>query len=225
LDETRVNAAGVGANKSCFAFPDIAATEHSGGEAVSTLRADLARFRGDNKLIGLMGVVDGRKGIFELLQLAHKAQGQPVRFAILGDAVSDPGREDVRQFERELARLRPDNLFYHRGRLPSEADFNAVIRDFDLLWLAYRNFPYSSNQLSKAAHFRIPVIVETGSLLAHRAATHRLGVGITASDADRSLATLLQFLQAPPLPQDGFAQYSRLHSREQLAKTLRSVVQ
>jgi hypothetical protein len=85
-----------------------------------------------------------------------------------------------------------ENVWAHLKRIPTECAYNGIIRACDLLVAAYRDFPHSSNTVTKAATFEKPIIVTKGGLMAKRVNSFQLGLVIDRSESVPLLAAIHQ---------------------------------
>ena len=77
-----------------------------------------------------------------------------------------------------------DNCEIINKKIPDGPEFNRFIESSSAVWLAYKDFPYNSNVLIKAAHFQVPVITVDGSLLATLAEEIGIGSSISSYNVD-----------------------------------------
>ena len=93
-----------------------------------------------------------------------------------------------------------------------------------VIWAAYRDFPFSSNLLTKAAMIRRPVLVSRGGLLADRARAHGLGQAVDCSDAAKVVVALESLANRVPLEGAPSTAYFAGHSRDRLPSVLGAMV-
>lgn len=200
-----------------IAMPEVADLTAPGEPAAL---AELRTFARGRRLVGSVGVVSAKKNLRELLALARHAQGElpGTAFFVAGDfsANACPGPER-RELQRLLAQ-RPENVAMFPAPLTDGAEFNAWVVACDVVWLAYRDVAYKSNVLTKAAHFRRPVLVSAGRVMAAHTERFNLGEVIDAEDTGAALAALRRVLAAPSAGRD-FAGFSALNAESRLART------
>ena len=187
LDEQLVENAKHLTNKPAFRFPEISYLELQNADDQFPLLEELKKFKRNRYLIGVYGIADRRKGIFKLLEIARRFANEPIAFAIIGDVANEKQSADLEMLEHELTCNNPGNLFYRRGFIENEREMNSIIDETDLLWLAYLNYPYSSNQLTKAAACKTPSVVNIGGPLANRVEKFGLGLVIPIANLERSV--------------------------------------
>ena len=220
LDETLTETATLLTGKPAWSLPDFTDTAAPLSEGTASRLQEIVRFRGDRPLIGLVGTTDRRKGIFDLLEIARLPGAADLRFLVCGDVSTSAQHREIALFEKHLRQARLPNFLHIRGRIRDEAVFNAILGELSLLWIAYTDFPFSSNLLTKAAYFRIPVAANVGGLIAKRVSEYAMGVVLPAQNPARSLAIIRRFLAGEIPWQPRFEEYSRTHSIERLREQL-----
>ncbi|MFY9314418.1 MAG: hypothetical protein WAO95_02520 [Burkholderiales bacterium] len=203
--------------KRVFRLPDIADTAEP--DTAYGLARQLRERAAGRCVVGLAGGIAWRKGVMTLLA-ASRALPPERYFFVMAGALSDsdfPARD--RETLRALAARPPENWLLHFERIPGEAQFNAVLAAFDVVFAAYRDFPHSSNLLAKAAWLRKPLLVSRGHLMAERTARYRLGLAIDEADAGQC-ARAIEALAKGPDPAADPAGYLREHSAERFAAVL-----
>ena len=188
------------------------------------LTDELRRFAKGRTLVGSVGVVDARKGILQLLEVASAAQQQgldDVAFVVAGLAST----EFASRIETTIEERGLEN-FKFVGRRLEEEEFNATLSTLDVVWVAYKNFPHSSNILTKASLLSRPVLVSDGGLLAHRVSRYGNGAVIRADETDEVLRAIRRLRdQKPSAP--AFERYASDHSitrfRELLSEQLQKL--
>jgi glycosyltransferase involved in cell wall biosynthesis len=204
-----------------LAMPEVAALDAPGQPAAL---AGLQRQIQGRRLVGLLGVVTAKKnvaGFVALARLAEKTRPD-LRFCLAGDFSADACPAAERAQLAAVIEARPGNCFVFPDPIPDGAEFNAWVAACDAVWVAYRDTPYKSNVLTKAAHFRKPVLVSPGGVMATHVARHRLGAVVNADDAAATLAALGELLDAPATGRD-FAGFSARNAPEALDATVREL--
>ena len=223
LDETTVETAKQFLKIPCFAFPDFAEEGKSKSNALGSFRR-LVESSGKGKCkIGLFGVLDRRKGLFELIQIAKRLPSDSYQFFIFGEPFGLMGKMDVWHLSRHIKTT--DNVHLIAEKIPSDTEFNQLIQQMDLLWLGYRNFPYSSNQMTRAAMMKTPVIVAEGGLLEKRIDRFGHGFSIPIEDSQCSSNKISRYFDSTKLNPDAFSKYLAEHSIDRLRQTLDAFLQ
>ncbi|MFZ4683849.1 MAG: glycosyltransferase family 1 protein, partial [Terrimicrobiaceae bacterium] len=116
---------------------------------------------------------------------------------------------------REILAQPPPNLLFLPGRIPDEAAFNSLVHDAGILFLAYEDFPNSSNMLTKAAVFERPVITSQGFCMGRRTEHFRLGLTVPEANPAACAAAIRQ-IAAGHIPNPDWDGYRRRHDRAAL---------
>jgi glycosyltransferase involved in cell wall biosynthesis len=189
---------------------------------------DLVRFKtfaAGRRVVGLLGVVGLKKNIGAFLNLARRAEGilPGVVFVIAGDF--GPGacpREERRILERDLRAL-PSNCRFFPSPVPDGAAFNAWVEICDVVWVAYKDVPYRSNVLTKAAFFRRRVLASPGHVMARHVIDFGLGEVVDPADTEAVMTSLARLLSYPSV-EAGFDAFNRLNSPERLDETVATLI-
>lgn len=207
-------------------FPDIAddsAPQMNYGPA----RAIAEQAQG-RTVVGLIGSLDRRKGIGTLLEVVRQAQSQPYLFAMAGRFSQADFRPGELRTVLSILESQPANCFFSLTPMPGEAEFNAVLASFDIVFAAYLKFPCSSNMLAKAALFGKPIIVSDGFYMAEQVRRYGLGVVVPENDPAACLVAIATLAQRSPATivamEQGMAQYLKDNSFDQLVVCLDRLV-
>ena len=155
----------------------------------SSLASDIRELAGKRKVVLLIGRLRPVKGVVNFARVALKSGGDDLFFVLAGQLE----REDFMEEEQILLFddfAKSEHCFLHPESLASESEYNAVFRLSSVVSIAYRNFGSSSNSLTKAAFFKIPVIVGQGYLLEERIREYDLGEVVDEHDPDSILAAV-----------------------------------
>jgi glycosyltransferase involved in cell wall biosynthesis len=98
-----------------------------------------------------------------------------------------------------------------------------------VVFAAYRNFPNSSNVLTKAAIFERPVLVSDGYLMAERVREFQLGEVVPEGDVEAIVQTLERMLApgyyAELRQRARWADYREAHSTARLKKAMADLLE
>jgi glycosyltransferase involved in cell wall biosynthesis len=199
-------------------FPDLADAAAPRAD-YGPARAITAQAQGQTT-VGLLGSLDHRKGIGTLLEVARQARSTPYFFAMVGQFSRAEFKPAELRAVMAAIKAQPANCFFHLDVMPREAEFNAVINTFDIVFAAYLQFPCSSNMLAKAALFRKPLIVSDGFYMAEQVRRYGLGLVVPEGDPAACLAAIATLVQRSPAAiatmEQGMAQYLRDNSFDRL---------
>tara|TARA_R100000027_G_scaffold67220_1_gene65111 strand:- start:8011 stop:9219 length:1209 start_codon:yes stop_codon:yes gene_type:complete len=136
------------------------------------------------KIVLLIGRLRKVKGVVNFAHTALANSGEDLFFVMAGQLSPSGFDEEERVLVTETFQ-NAENCYLHRDELKDEGEYNAVFRLASIICIAYRNFPGSSNSLTKAAFFQIPVIVGSGYLLAERVHRYRIGEVVEKEDPEQ----------------------------------------
>lgn len=191
----------------------------------SSTAMGIARASGLRVLLSV-GVMHRRKGFLNLLRIALRGNVPDWFFLIAGPVVG----HDLKQAEQ---RLLEDAI---SGRVPnvavaneqlSESQVNAHVASSDAVFLGYESWFQSSNILTRACHFRVPVLSCPQGLLAHRTRSDRLGwvlEDLTVEAIEGKLLEIDARELTEAVSRAGFDRYARRHRREALAWTFATIL-
>jgi glycosyltransferase involved in cell wall biosynthesis len=192
--------------------------------------AKVRRFAAGRKIVGLLGNIAPRKGVREFLALAQIAARQAPELCFLLAGELSPNSctpRECRELEAMIA-TRSANCAFFPERIPEGAEFNALVAACDVIYAVYREFPFNSNLLTKAAHWRRPVLVSADGVMATITRQYRTGAVVAGDQPGETLAVvqnLLRGLDGDGRPAD--ADYSGLeaeNSTERLPVVLSGLV-
>lgn len=204
-------------------FPDV--TDEDLPDDRGTLESEIMRLGSKGPVVLLAGELSARKGVHELLLAANEAQrrGSRLQFVVAGPLDQASCDREVRTLDSAL-RGAPRNLHFLPGWIPDGHEFNAAVRAASVIWAAYRDFPFSSNLLTKAAMIGRPVLVSDGGLLADRVRAYGLGRVVDPSDPEQVVSTLESTVAEDRSDSDAYASYYRDHSARSLSTVLKAVL-
>ena len=214
LVESVVNELGAATNKPVHAFPDFCPETQPGNSTI----ADRIKAQANGRsIIGLFGIIDNRKGIHELLETARQAGDRPWFFAVVGSGGYAQGRMEAEIFSEAVHQANLSNLCFIDTAIPC-SEFDALIDTCDLIWAAYKDFPNSSNVITRASFRKKPVIVTAGGLLANRVRRFENGVVVP----ELTPKPIIEGIEAAldNMFSDGCGRYHEEHSLAKLDRVL-----
>jgi hypothetical protein len=180
------------------------------------------------KIVGLLGMIDTGKGALILLEMSRQATDH--WFFVFAGSLAEKGftDEDLARFQLFI-KEQPDNCFFHLTRIPDESQYNALVKVCDVVLNVRRNFPYSSNTLTKAALFQKPVIASKNYCIGERVEKFNLGYTVEEGNTTQCLEALERLYEQLATGyreiQPDFKGYSRLHSIEQLKVAFQTLLE
>jgi hypothetical protein len=217
-----------------FGFPDM--TDETPPDGPSDLAREIQQRAQGRKIIGLISI-EKRKGLLTLLKTAQLAKdsGKPWFFVATGPFARETFTADDLSFCEEMARQaadgRMDNLYLDLSgaRFQDGEPYNALFTSFDIIWAAYEDFEGSSNALTKAAAFRIPLVATQGQCIGGRVERYQLGRTIPQGSSVAALEAISGINAGQGA--DGqamvpaYEKYHHLHSRTRLDEIFHSLLE
>jgi glycosyltransferase involved in cell wall biosynthesis len=214
--------------KPVILFPDFTDVGlPSAGDGGSGLANKLKRFANGRPVVSLVGHLQWTKGIEEYTAAARHAAMRDV-FFFLGGEVNWCEISESRRLDMQKVWESAGNIYAHLQYISTDAEMNAVVEASDVVYAAYRDFPNSSNILTKAAIFEKPVIVSDGYAMAERVRSYRLGEVVAEGDVAQIVGAMQRMLgagYADDLRQRArWADYRADHSQSRLPDCFRRLL-
>ncbi len=234
LDETMSGALKIASGKPVILFPDI--TDESAPDPQNFFARQIIERANGRKVIGLIGM-EPRKGVMTLLKASEIAAEKklPWLFVLAGAACwSQYSPSEQRYIENCVAKSRDgssgSNLLFpdEFKPIPDGPAYNGVMNTFDVLFIAYHNFPGSSNVLTKSCILKKPVVSTDLGCIGHRTKVHQLGLTIPQEDANACIRAIEKLLlgvdwnDAPLRPQ--YEEYHSNHTRDALDRSMKALI-
>jgi glycosyltransferase involved in cell wall biosynthesis len=176
------------------------------------------------KVIGLIGLMEVRKGIHTLLDVARQSHSKDWFFVFVGSSI-EASREEFRYFSEKASQSGLENCFFHFDYLPSQTDFYSVMSTFDVVFLAYIRFFYPSGNLAYAALLKKPVIVTEGGVMARRVRDYQLGLVVQEDDVDDCIRAIEEITtQKWSSTDDSWDSYYSTQSQQALQDAFRQLL-
>lgn len=203
--------------KPVFVFPDV--TDVSVSDRVLPEVREIKKRAGNRKIVGIFGSLEKRKSILEFLDIASLDSRQKYFFLFAGSLQWSTFTE--KEKKRILGSLK-DNLrnvwFYPKTGI-SDAQFNGLVRVSNIISVLYKDFPHSSNLLTKAAYFGKPVIAFDQYTIGER--TKKYHLGSTVGSFDRQ--SIIRGLETAQIGKDS-RRFYMLHSVPTLTDAIKKLL-
>jgi glycosyltransferase involved in cell wall biosynthesis len=174
--------------KRVVSFPDPAVVTVS--DTPSPLELQINEKAQGRKVIGLIGGLEKRKGLLDFIQHAAALEDQPLFFVAAGKCYPVTFSEEEKRIIKRLKTDTPHNCFFLPEQIEDGTPFNGLVRRCDLLYAVYRDFPHSSNLLTKSAAMHVPIVVSDRYLMGER--VRRFSLGFTVrEDVPEDFRTLI----------------------------------
>lgn len=211
-------------NKPVIVFPDITDDETFNGNHPLVLNIrEKAKGR---KLIGLIGNLTKSKGLLELIAVAKSTKEYNWFYVFAGKFEESAFTAHELRILRSAAISDHENCFFHFHTLHEGSEYNSLIAILDVVYAARRDFPHSSNTLTKAALFGNPVLVAGSGCLAERVRRYNLGEVVDTLEVEsiiHSLESLLRYNKKGDIDR-GYDKYATLHSESCLRKSFHDLI-
>jgi glycosyltransferase involved in cell wall biosynthesis len=220
LDETLKDKLAEKVKKETVLLPDFADNSLPADVELRRIRAEI-RFRSKDRIVlGVLGSLESRKGVIDVLRLIEGGTAPQLFLVMAGEVQWHSFTEPERQLLKRIQERGLGGSYIRFGRLPHETELNALLSACDVLFLCYRDFRQSSNFLGKAAHFRVPVVAFDEHLIGWRVKRHKLGWTVSAEGREAFLQTLdrqtINDLTASKEYLTGASAYEKEHDRGML---------
>jgi glycosyltransferase involved in cell wall biosynthesis len=212
------------AKNNIWLFPDIANVDYKDTYTDPILQ-QIKQLSRTHTVILLAGVLNERKNVFTFLRAAEIARQKklPWIFVVAGytNKYFWDKEENYNRFMLEL-NAGHSNLFSKTDGIADGTPFNSYIANCHIMVAAYHKFYYSSNIITKIAHFHKPVVVTQNCLMALRVHKYQLGKAIDDASANElvdAISSLDGYSQNANFI-DGCNRYYSLHTIQKLQQAL-----
>jgi len=165
--------------KPVFIFPDM--VDKSEPNINSNIIKEILKEANGRKIVSLIGSLDKRKGILNLIQVAKIVPVDKLFFVFAGECSKSSFTDDE---VMTIQNFKLPNVYVHLQRIPDECIFNGIISISDLVYAAYIDFKFSSNLIGKAALFRKPIIVTDNTYMSYIVKKYNLGRCVKEGEAN-----------------------------------------
>lgn len=186
---------------------------------------DMKKKAGDRIVIGLVGLVEKRKGVLSLLRAGLNSDPERTFFLIAGKLCRKGfSWQECAELDRLLAQAQAKNFFLRLEYIASPADVNAAIAACDIVHLVYERHFNCSAILTKTARFNKLVIASRGYCIGER--VENFGLGVTISEGDPVALAEVIFRLSDPAERRSlqaaadFTGYHALHTVAALEQTI-----
>lgn len=204
--------------KPVLVFPDVA-DDALPDAAYPPAQEVRSRAKG-RTVVALLGVLDRRKGLLTLLDLARRAPPDRWFFVCAGPLFSGSFSHSEQQVIVDFLAECPENCFFFPQSIPDGPSFNAMVAACDILFAVYEHFLSSSNLLTKAAIFEKPIVVSERYCMGERVIRYGIGRTTPESNPEAVLSALEEITalvqRHGSLPDADFRGYRAAHAPHQL---------
>lgn len=162
--------------KDTISFPDFIDSENHRVDTDFVQRATES-LDSALKTIGIIGALSKRKNVLYLLRNSQDLAENGVQVLLVGK-LSSTEYSDSELVEIEQIIKCTNSIYLLNEFIPNESTVNAIYEKVDIVWAAYKEWPFTSNAVSKAVFYRKVSIVPVDSYLAEFVAEHKVGISI-----------------------------------------------
>lgn len=174
-------------------LPDI--TDHRVASVV-TDELDQIIFKANNRKVVLMaGSISSRKNIPYWLDLIRSSDPSRWYFVLVGQILKSEFSASEYAQLLSLGSDSSSNFCIVNGYISDESNLNKFFEICDVIFAVYKNFPNSSNMLSKAAVFKKPILVSKNSYMGSQVEKYHIGHAVSEVDHLDALGALELILQ------------------------------
>ena len=179
------------------------------------------------KIIGLLGSLERRKGLLTLIRVVMQSASRDWYFVFAGvlhdQTFSKDELSEIKLFFDEQR----EECFFHFGKIPDDAQFNAAMNVCDVIFAMYEDFPHSSNLVTKSAMYGKSVLVSTGGYMEEVVRNYKLGEAVPAGDVQAAMNALHRLTSGDHSIESlaGMKEYAREQSQEKLQQVLLNFIE
>lgn len=179
------------------------------------------------KIIGLLGALARRKGLLTLIRIVKQSAAKDRYFVFAGELLEETFSKDELDEVRAFFNAHREDCYIHAGKIPDDAQFNALVNVCDVIFAMYEDFPHSSNLITKSALYGKSVLVSSGGYMEEVVRRYQLGEVVPAGDIQAALAALLRLTTSEHSHENvaGMREYAMKQSQEKLRQILLELVE
>jgi|GEM_PF-3573674 hypothetical protein len=205
--------------KNKFLLPDV--TDEQNSDKLSSLAEVVLKEANGRKIISLLGSLEKRKGIMQLLDVIQLMDQKKYFFLIAGKLHGAFGEEETSRLKS--IQSNSENCHIILDGIADENDFNSLIKITDIIYLVYLNFFHSSNLLTKASLFSKPILAQKGYCIGNRVDEFSTGITISDISVANIKNTLENFGNLFNPSKAQYSSYASIHSVANLKVSLAQV--
>ena len=191
-------------------YPDFSIDSELASSANPLVKKVVELSKG-RKIVSLLGSISRRKNTELFLKMFENSSDEYF-FLIAGRLRSHVFSDQLNQRLQELASNSDPRFHIHDDWINCERVFNSLIHMSNIVFLHYKNFPDSSNVLTKCALLKTPVIAPDKLLIADRVQKFHLGYSVPQSEAEDLLSKPIEW----EFDEDRRKQFLQLHEIQRL---------
>lgn len=205
-----------------IAIPDIADVRISAGDSI--IEKELKRRANGRKIVSLFNPAARYKGTLTLYHAAHLEKTNGFFFFFCGEIHAWGFSAEEYRLLMNAKENTPANCYFHHAYIEDEGEYNRLFKCSSVIFSAFHDFYHSSNSLTKAAEYHIPVIVSKGHCLEERINRFRTGIAVAQDDPDAVIGALRKIFSGDFIRNEGFDEYAKEHSYMRLKEIMHGVL-
>lgn len=177
------------------------------------------------KVVSIIGVFTKRRNLSLFLETSILLNKEDFFIVVLGSLKSsDYSEEELRLIRININNLSDNSYIDIDYYIPSDEDFNRLIDISDIIFLNYKDHPFSSNILPRAMMFRKPVIVGEKYLM-EKVVVNYNWKAVTDNRADKVARKIQQLASNFEIDEDKFKILVNDFSENKFESTIVTAVQ
>lgn len=204
-------------HKHVFSFPDV--TDVTLPKTMPKIVKEIKEKAGKREIIGIFGSIERRKCVINFINLAKSIYGKKYYFLFTGPIHQYTFTKKEEEMIKKFVILPLKNCYIVPYRIPSEEVLNSMINNVSIVSALYRDFPHSSNLLTKAAVFNKPVIGIEQGCIGERINKFSLGATTTSFSTKSILQALIDCRKF-----EGNSSFGEIHSVRNLISTFQKLL-
>ncbi|MGE5458968.1 MAG: hypothetical protein ACM3NJ_00800, partial [Methanobacterium sp.] len=154
-------------NRELIVFPDV--TDERIPDSIPAEIAGIRARAGGRTIIGLIGLLQKRKGLLTFLQAMQETDPAETYFLLAGSLpLHEYSPEEQVLLQKYLAEPEGDNWHFELNYIEDPVMFNAYFCICDVIYIVYEDFYHSSGIMTKAAVFEKLMIAAKGYCMGER---------------------------------------------------------
>lgn len=199
--------------------PDFTVAEVVERHQRSNVAIEVLRRANGRKVMALVGSIEPRKGAELFWETVAFDESGEFFYVMAGHIYRHLFSNSAINKLQHLSTSASDRFMMIDRRLSTEEEFNSIVEVSDVLFACYVDFPHSSNLLSKAAAYNVPILVTNKDLMGERVMRWHLGACLETIEP-QSVQSLMRKLSHQEEAEFGFRQYREEHSETALVRCL-----
>lgn len=139
----------------------------------------LLALAGNRFIVFLIGL-NRYKGVLSFIETVINADTRKFYFFMAGKINHEKFSKKELNYINAFINNLPENCYYYPEHIPEGAYINSIIQNSHIVYAVYENFKSSSNFITKAAWFNIPVLASENYWIG--ATTNQFNLGVTVQE-------------------------------------------